>query len=1293
MCDSGVSPFTKADFLKAEGIYLRNQSGVGERILLRGTNLGGWLHREGWMDGGGMIKELADSSQWILVDSLPTGDHAAILRTLTDGDPDTRWTTNAPQEPMKAYLTLDLGHSQRLNHIQLDVGSSEGDYPAAYRIEVSPDGERWDTAAEGKGRREKILDVEFPTVCARFIKITQTGSRPNAYWSVAGICIMYQQFYDDYTGRRLLRQRFGDEKAEELLDIYRNSYIQEQDLDFLQAMGFNFLRLPIYWQELLKEDGTWRPDAFKHIDWLVEACGRRRIYVMLDLHGSPGGHSAGWLTGGQTGGNQLWSRSDYQEWDEKIWRTIATHYKGNPTVAGYDLLNEPVPPENSSLTTSAFYDRLYRSVRCEDPDHIISFGAFFDFDVLGDPREYGWENILYQTHHYGDNDGTGIRFAMDTLRHLKDYQAKWKIPLLVGEFNCWGFMDIWDAWLTGLEESWISWSSWTFKNIDSHMCNSWGYFYHNDVIPPDYERDDEKTLCEKMAAFHTGNYRPNEALIRTVKRHTLPVSHTALPEDVMDRRGFIATASHFPQDARYVLDGDSRTAWCTHERMCSGQWIQVDMGENRTVTGVLLDVGEGETAFPRKFHVQVSDNGSLWEYASLCEWKEGIIGRWEIRFAPQNTRYIRLSQTAAFRVIPGGIPFDETLRWAIRELYIMGDELNRPPVFRPMKDVKATAGQELRLTLKAVDADGDPLVYSCDNLPVGATLDAASGKLCWLPREEDGGDHTLCFRVTDGKAWDELQLPVSVGCRPCFPLFLAEEVFAGSILQVDLSARGIQSYRCENLPMGCRLDETTGVLTWAPRAEQVGEWQLLLLGEGEYGMDRRTMTVRVCPAPAATAQVYYTSQDMKNCLTRQKDIPLRAPQPAVGTLLRADQVHLLQSFEGFGSSFDGSTLYNLTHQPPDSRRKLMRALFHPTQGANWNFMRICFGASDFAADSFYTYDDMPDGETDFELNHFSIEKDVERGIISYILEARRMNPAMRILASVWSPPAWMKKNGSLLMGGSLREDCYQALASYYVRAVEAYEAAGIPIYAVTLQNEPDVVQPYPTTAFTGEEQKRLLLAVKKAFTQKGLATEVWVMDTNFLSCAEYGEKLLSDPETRSLVDGVAFHDYAGEPETMAALRERYPGVGMHITERSTYNIEGADRLLQYFRQGAETYNAWLIFLDEKGEPAMGPLDGSNPPQPVRSPHGKPEQWYLTVDYYFYSQISRFVQRGARVAVSDYGSRDTVTNVVFVNPDGSWVIYVVNQTDESQSFSFQLGGQQLDDRLPARTAGTYICGNM
>ena len=148
---------------------------------------------------------------------------------------------------------------------------------------------------------------------------------------------------DEYTVRQTLTSRFGPATAERLIAGYQDTWIQASDLDNIKNLGLNVVRVPILLANLDNLDGTMRADAdaFRKLDWLVRESAQRNLYLILDLHGAPGG-SCPWHSCGQAGTNQLWTNRTYQDWTVQIWQRLAVHYQGNPTIAGYGLLNEPL---------------------------------------------------------------------------------------------------------------------------------------------------------------------------------------------------------------------------------------------------------------------------------------------------------------------------------------------------------------------------------------------------------------------------------------------------------------------------------------------------------------------------------------------------------------------------------------------------------------------------------------------------------------------------------------------------------------------------------------------------------------------------------------------------------------------------------------------------------------------------------------------------------------------------------------------------------------------------------------
>ncbi len=403
-------------------------------------------------------------------------------------------------------------------------------------------------------------------------------------------------------------------------------------------------------------------------------------------------------------------------------------------------------------------------------------------------------------------------------------------------------------------------------------------------------------------------------------------------------------------------------------------------------------------------------------------------------------------------------------------------------------------------------------------------------------------------------------------------------------------------------------------------------------------------------------------------------------------VIKIDPETKYQSILGMGASLEEASIYNLSRMSGDRADVILKSLIHPEAGIGWNLMRICFGSSDFTAQEYYSYDDMPPGETDLELKHFSIQKDIDYGLVAAIKKVLAINPKMKIFASPWSPPGWMKSTG-MMCGGYLLPEYYTAAARYFRLAIQAYEALGIPIYAMTLQNEPLMVsKDYPTSKFTWKTQLEFLKVVKGEFVAHDIQTKIWIFDHNFNQALKFPGRILADPEGYSATDGVAFHAYEGKVHQMGQLHEKFPKTDIFFTEYSTWGTQGIEAVLSYFRNWARSYNAWVFCLDDQRQPNAGPHEAD--PTFVMIDSQNPDNFWYIPEYYMLGQITKFVQPGAYRIYSDEGPKKKVTNLAFQNSDGSLVLIVVNQTKNSQKFQVTLEGKTFIATIPDKTVATY-----
>lgn len=282
------------------------------------------------------------------------------------------------------------------------------------------------------------------------------------------------------------------------------------------------------------------------------------------------------------------------------------------------------------------------------------------------------------------------------------------------------------------------------------------------------------------------------------------------------------------------------------------------------------------------------------------------------------------------------------------------------------------------------------------------------------------------------------------------------------------------------------------------------------------------------------AQIWLSSEDGAAKLS--PGAPLRFEERAgkADHAITLDESKRYQSMLGMGASLEHATCENLTKLSEEKRAEVVASLVDPVQGIGMNLMRLCIGTSDFVGEPYYSYCDLPAGETDLPLANFSIEKD-RAYVLPIIKTAQAKNPNLLFFASPWSPPGWMKTSGTM-NGGKLKPEYYDAYARYLVKFVQAYEAEGVPIHAMTLQNEPQHVDmKYPTTLWTGEEQRDFIQAnFGPAHAAAQLKAQIWCWDHNW-NQPEFPRAVMQSPEASKFVQGSAWHFY----EARSRRRRRF----------------------------------------------------------------------------------------------------------------------------------------------------------
>jgi glucosylceramidase len=440
-----------------------------------------------------------------------------------------------------------------------------------------------------------------------------------------------------------------------------------------------------------------------------------------------------------------------------------------------------------------------------------------------------------------------------------------------------------------------------------------------------------------------------------------------------------------------------------------------------------------------------------------------------------------------------------------------------------------------------------------------------------------------------------------------------------------------------------------------------------------------------CPSAYSQPVVkkWVSSQDMKKKMTPETDavfVPVRSmPKSAI----IVDDKITFQTIIGLGNSLEHSTCYNISLLPPERQKKVLESIVDENKGIGMNLMRICFGTADFTASPWYSYDDPPNGQPDPELKHFSIEKD-RKYVLPILKLALKINTDLKFFASPWSPPAWMKTNKSLC-GGRINPQFYGPFAEYLARSVEAYQAEGIDIIAITLQNEPEYFpDTYPTCGWRAEQQRDFIRDhLGPVFQKHNLSTKIWCYDHNF-NHPNYPATILKDDRAAKYIDGTGFHLYEGKPSAMTWLHERFPDKHVYFTEGSTFDVPGAVEIVSYFRNWARCYNAWVTVIDHQAQPNPGPHDCSPTCIVLNSKTLKLEYRF---DYYMYGHFMKYIKRGA-IRIESTPSK-TVPNVAFKNPDGSIVLITVNPAKKKQSFTIGWASRGLKTELISESISTLI----
>jgi glucosylceramidase len=439
----------------------------------------------------------------------------------------------------------------------------------------------------------------------------------------------------------------------------------------------------------------------------------------------------------------------------------------------------------------------------------------------------------------------------------------------------------------------------------------------------------------------------------------------------------------------------------------------------------------------------------------------------------------------------------------------------------------------------------------------------------------------------------------------------------------------------------------------------------------------------------AVAREWLTTADRSALLAEQKEsLPFSSPASAAPTI-DVNDMQQFQSMDGFGFALTGGSAQLLMRMDPEPRADLLKQLFDPARAAV-SYIRVTIGASDMN-ERVYSYDDLAPGETDVNLAKFTLGPD-RADVIPVLKQILTINPAIKILGSPWSAPAWMKTNDRV-KGGHLKPEYYGAYAAYFVKYIQQMKAEGIPIAAVTVQNEPLNPKNTPSMVVFAEEEDRFIAKhLGPAFQSAGITTRILLYDHN-PDVLSYALSILADPAAGKYVDGTAFHLYGGTASAMTDLHTAYPNKNLYMTEQSISSganeplpIAAAisDVLIAATRNWSRNVLLWNLAADPNNGPHTndGGCTGCQGAITLDASHAT-----RNVAYYAVVHFSQFVPPGSvRVGTTE---QEQLASVAFLTPGGKIVLVASNTANFPRTFNVKYHGRWFTTTLPEESVGSYV----
>jgi len=457
----------------------------------------------------------------------------------------------------------------------------------------------------------------------------------------------------------------------------------------------------------------------------------------------------------------------------------------------------------------------------------------------------------------------------------------------------------------------------------------------------------------------------------------------------------------------------------------------------------------------------------------------------------------------------------------------------------------------------------------------------------------------------------------------------------------------------------------------------------------------------IVSAQSRTAAVYTTAENTDLRLSPNGELHFSAARQPLETepFILVDPSAPFQSIVGIGGALTDAAAETLARLPKDEQQRLLESYYNPSGGIGYTLARTNIQSCDFSSGS-YSYV----ADNDVSLKTFSVAHD-EKYKIPLIKKAiAAAGGHLKLFASPWSPPAWMKDNNSVIEGGHLKREDAQAWANFYIKFIRTYEAEGMPIWGLSVQNEPMAKQRWESCIYTAEEERDFIRDYLGPTLQKaGMGDKKLIAwDHNRDLIYQRASTILEDPAAAKHVWRIGFHWYetwTGGPmlfDNVRLVHQRFPGKNLIFTEgcKEKFNFDSLSSwslgekygysMINDFNDGATGWTDWNILLDENGGPNHV---GNFCFAPVHADTRNGRLIYTNA-YYYIGHFSKFVRPGAR-CIATSSNRVALQTTAFVNKDGGIVVIVMNTTDLPLSYHLILGRQSAEAKSLPHSMTTLI----